>query len=147
MKLISLKCPDCGANLDVDAERSFCFCQYCGHKILIDDEVRRSEVTHVLRDEARIREAEVEIEEIELEREWRNNRKKSIRRWFIVCSSSLIIGILLFAISDRFDPNYNISNAAGIFFSVGAIGFTYGGMGYFIALLSHNKQLRKRRRK
>lgn len=38
MKLISLKCANCGADLQVDSSRENCFCSYCGHKLLIDDE-------------------------------------------------------------------------------------------------------------
>ena len=32
--LVSLKCPGCGANMDVDDSRDFCFCTYCGYKIV-----------------------------------------------------------------------------------------------------------------
>lgn len=38
MKVKRLKCPECGANLDIEEGRSFCFCQYCGCKIMLDDE-------------------------------------------------------------------------------------------------------------
>lgn len=38
MKAKSLKCPECGANLVIEEGRSFCFCQYCGCKIMLDDE-------------------------------------------------------------------------------------------------------------
>ena len=32
--IISLKCPNCGSNMDIDANREFCFCSYCGYKII-----------------------------------------------------------------------------------------------------------------
>ena len=38
MKIKSLKCPECGANLKIEEDRSFCFCQYCGCNIMLDDE-------------------------------------------------------------------------------------------------------------
>ena len=38
MKIKSLKCPECGANLEIEEGRSFCFCQYCGCKIMLDEE-------------------------------------------------------------------------------------------------------------
>ena len=38
MKLIETTCPNCGAHLQVDLERGFCFCEYCGTKLLLDDE-------------------------------------------------------------------------------------------------------------
>lgn len=57
MKVISLKCPECNANISVEGERKYCFCQYCGTKIMFDD----GSTTHTYRkvDEARIREADV----------------------------------------------------------------------------------------
>lgn len=45
MNLIHLRCPDCGADLEVDNSREFCFCQYCGTKIILEDQsasVRRT---------------------------------------------------------------------------------------------------------
>jgi DNA-directed RNA polymerase subunit RPC12/RpoP len=38
MKLISMICPHCGAQLSIDMERRQAFCQYCGTKLLLDDE-------------------------------------------------------------------------------------------------------------
>ncbi|MBQ8572352.1 MAG: zinc ribbon domain-containing protein [Ruminococcus sp.] len=31
--LVTMKCPSCGANLEIDNTREFMFCQYCGTKI------------------------------------------------------------------------------------------------------------------
>ena len=155
MKLISLKCPDCGANLEIEQDRSFCFCSYCGHKIIIDDEVERSESTYIIRDEARIREAEAEIKEIELEREWQDNRKKSIKRWAKICLSALVLGTIIILIGswiEGIDDVLELGNSkyfwiGMIFLDIGLVGFTYGGFGYFISMLSHNRQRRKRRKR
>ena len=39
MRLIHMKCPDCGSILDVDPNgKPVLFCQFCGSKLLIDDE-------------------------------------------------------------------------------------------------------------
>ena len=38
MKLVSMTCPSCGANIQVDTEKKLCFCMYCGAQVLIDDE-------------------------------------------------------------------------------------------------------------
>ena len=71
-KLISLKCPDCGANLDVEEGRKQCFCQYCGRKIMIDDESVHTYHTYREVDEARIKEAEIkeqyQLKEMELKK-------------------------------------------------------------------------------
>lgn len=37
MNLVHLRCPDCGAELEVDSNREFCFCQYCGAKIILEE--------------------------------------------------------------------------------------------------------------
>ena len=37
MKLIAVKCPQCGADLQMEKDQKTCFCEYCGCRILIDD--------------------------------------------------------------------------------------------------------------
>lgn len=54
VKLVHLYCPQCGASLEVEADRKFCFCSYCGAKAVIDDGTTTTRVV----DEAKIREAE-----------------------------------------------------------------------------------------
>jgi DNA-directed RNA polymerase subunit RPC12/RpoP len=41
MKLIETTCRSCGANLTIDQACKQAFCQYCGSRVLIDDEVQR----------------------------------------------------------------------------------------------------------
>ena len=43
MKLIAVKCPQCGADLQIEEDQRICFCEYCGCRILIDDVDERSE--------------------------------------------------------------------------------------------------------
>lgn len=40
MKLISMTCPNCGASLQVDADKKKLTCNYCGNNLFIDDEVQ-----------------------------------------------------------------------------------------------------------
>lgn len=40
MKLVSIKCPSCGADLEINAEAKQAFCTYCGTKVFVDDEVQ-----------------------------------------------------------------------------------------------------------
>lgn len=63
MKLVNLKCPECGAQLKVDPNREFVYCEYCGTKILLDKEERISRTI----DEAAIRKAEAE-EKIQIQK-------------------------------------------------------------------------------
>lgn len=40
--ILNLKCPNCGGELQVQSDREFCFCQYCGTKILLSDENKKT---------------------------------------------------------------------------------------------------------
>lgn len=44
MKLIQLKCPNCGAELSEDESNRIAFCKYCGAKLMIDSEVQHVEI-------------------------------------------------------------------------------------------------------
>ena len=39
MRLINMTCPNCGAQLQVDADKKQVFCEHCGTKLLMDDNV------------------------------------------------------------------------------------------------------------
>lgn len=88
MKIVSLKCPGCGADINVDYGRKNIFCEYCGKKIFIDDEVKRTEhteninVTYRKIDEAKIREADARIKEAEIRerRELRRDQKRIAKK-------------------------------------------------------------------
>ena len=77
MKLINLKCSNCGAALEIDPERTQAFCSYCGAKLFIDDE--NINITNRIVDEARIKEAEVRLKELEYQHE-RELREEFIRK-------------------------------------------------------------------
>ena len=70
IQMISLSCPNCGANLQVASDRESFFCEYCGQKIFVSDS-NHQKYTYRKIDDARIREAEakelVRLKEIELE--------------------------------------------------------------------------------
>lgn len=91
MKVVSLTCPGCGANLSIEDGRKQCFCQYCGMKIMLDDE----SITYRTVDEARIKEAEVQAMLKMKEMEQKNKQielyNQSIKYRVI---ASIIIGII-----------------------------------------------------
>lgn len=102
MKLISLKCPECKADLNIEEGRKMCYCQYCGTRILIDD--NSSTRTYRKIDEARIKEAEVdkairlkelEIEQMKLQNEERT-RNRTRKFMMTMGISSFILAIFLF---------------------------------------------------
>ena len=37
MKLVRIKCPGCGANLELNEDRTSAYCSYCGCKLYVDD--------------------------------------------------------------------------------------------------------------
>lgn len=85
VKMIALKCPECGAKLQIEDGRKQCFCQYCGHKILIDDgsinmNVNTMHTYHKV-DDARLKEAEVDklirLKELEIKQKELDRKAKS----------------------------------------------------------------------
>ena len=38
IRFVSIKCPECGAALDVEEGRRQIFCSYCGSSVLIDND-------------------------------------------------------------------------------------------------------------
>jgi hypothetical protein len=100
MKLISLTCPNCNANLDdIDPSRPFCYCQYCGTKIALDDGTIRKE-THIY-DEAKIKETEsserVKMREMDLEREHSKQMNAILKYVLIFAAVLFVVGIILAA--------------------------------------------------
>ena len=93
MKVIALKCPECGANLTIEKDRSQCFCQYCGTQILLDDERKIYEYRTI--DEARIREAEswetVRLKELEIQEK---DMESKSRVGCLKIVISMILGVL-----------------------------------------------------
>ena len=96
MKLINLRCKNCGAELQIDPERKQAFCSYCGTRLLLDDE--SINITNRFVDEARVREAEVRLKELEYEHErelreelLRQEQKKTYRLSVGVYLAALII--------------------------------------------------------
>jgi len=46
MALVSLKCPSCGGNIQMDDAKEKGFCMYCGSNFLVKDEVQRMQIEH-----------------------------------------------------------------------------------------------------
>jgi|GEM_PF-4884610 len=47
MKIISTNCPNCGASLSIDKDKSSFSCNYCGNTFLLDNEVRHIKYDNV----------------------------------------------------------------------------------------------------
>jgi len=44
MKLVAAKCPNCGANIDVDKDSDTTKCEYCKSKIIVEDAIKKIKV-------------------------------------------------------------------------------------------------------
>lgn len=44
-KLIPIKCPSCNGNLDVGENKKYVTCQYCNTRVLVDDGIKRIELS------------------------------------------------------------------------------------------------------
>ena len=52
VEVIAIKCPNCGASLEISKDRKDCYCPYCGSTIVVDD--GSYTVTHRIIDDAKI---------------------------------------------------------------------------------------------
>lgn len=108
MKLISLKCPECNANLQIEEGRDKYFCQYCGAEISLNDYYS----SHIYRkvDEARIKEAEykreVRVKQAEIDKEVRLKEleieKRKATAAIVRVVSKLIAFLVTLVIAARF---------------------------------------------
>ena len=97
-RLLKLKCPNCNADLSFKEERENYFCEYCGTKLLLDND---NEFIYKHIDEAQIKRAEVEklvkLKELEL-KEKEMEQKRLINKIMLIISLILGIGAILFFI-------------------------------------------------
>ena len=108
MKLISMRCEYCGADLKLDPDCKTAACPYCGAKVLIDNgpvtrgsggEAASEETqTHAKDVEVRLKEAELRLKELEyrheremLDLEQRTREKKNWKRLVLAYFLALII--------------------------------------------------------
>lgn len=59
MEIFLLVCPRCGSDITLNRKTHDCFCPYCGTKFIFDDGIKRSEHTIRYRDEAILKELEL----------------------------------------------------------------------------------------
>ena len=99
---ISIKCPECGASLEIEEGRTSAFCTYCGAKIILNNENE-----HIIRhiDEAGIKQAETErlirLKELEME-DKEQTRERKIRAIALITALIFVgVGIISMAISEN----------------------------------------------
>lgn len=65
IKMISVKCPECGASMTIEGDRKKAFCTYCGAQIILYNE---NEYTININNEAEIKRAETDQYKAETDR-------------------------------------------------------------------------------
>ncbi len=81
MRLVKQICPNCGAQLTVDVSKNQAFCQYCGTQLFIEDNSQTININQRIIDEARLKEAEVRLKELEYAQEVSQAYAKEQKSW------------------------------------------------------------------
>ena len=90
MKTYMLKCPHCGANLDVDDELSEFYCKFCGTKI-------RTE--HIGKNEMRLK--EMEHEEVMAKEKYKSERIDNITTTISLVAILVVLALIVFFMATR----------------------------------------------
>lgn len=96
IKFVAVKCPACGANLDIEDGRKQIFCSYCGTKIIVDNE---NEYIYRNIDEASIKKTEAEtmlrLKELEMKEKEDERNRKGHKRAYIIAVIFIAIGLII----------------------------------------------------
>lgn len=113
MKLKVLKCPECRANLEIEEGRTSCFCQYCGCKIILDDEKQEHTINKNININKNTSHTETYVDQAEIVKS--NNEDKSEKRSLLVgllCGFGIPIAMIL-AIVLYFAINSGVAQSQG----------------------------------
>jgi DNA-directed RNA polymerase subunit RPC12/RpoP len=106
MKLLSMKCPECGAILDIPDDRKTFFCTYCGNKILLDDGSHT--VTHIHIDQTREKELLYEEKRRAHEQKKANTEERGKMIPIVFVSAAIVsVTVALLLIKDDFNIMFN----------------------------------------
>ena len=86
MHAVNIKCPNCGANLNIAEDRDQVYCEFCGSLAY-----SKIDSIHVVRDEAKIKELENELEKYKNEHKY--DKVKLISTIVLVVIGIVGIGI------------------------------------------------------
>lgn len=111
MKVHTLKCSSCNANIEFDEGMKSCYCKYCGCKNFIDDETKRIEISQNINyhktytNEAKIKENETKqnIRLKELEYQY-NEKKRNDKIVFLCIGILMLISIFCFVMAEITTP-------------------------------------------
>lgn len=140
VEFITAKCPECGAMLNIEADRSTAFCSYCGAKLILhhDNEVIWHEI-----DDAMIKKAEtdriVKLNEMKLRREEsqeeRKLRKLSMKAGLLM----LVVGIIMAVGGDFLGSALNGGDSFFMMSMFGMVLFSAGILFVLLGIVSNIK--------
>lgn len=113
IKMIPVKCPQCGADLTIEEGRQSLYCQYCGAKVIVQNE--NEHIYHTI-DDAAVKQAEtdriVKLKQMELA-----EKKESAREKYksFKIKLSIILGIIAIVC---IGIGFNVDDEAGAGFGV-----------------------------
>lgn len=110
MKLKVLKCPECRANLEVEEGRTSCFCQYCGCKIILDDEKQEYTINKNININKTIHKRYTDDAEVIRET---SKEKENKRSWIALLICAIIAIGIPFGMLAKFGIEENIAKNEG----------------------------------
>lgn len=89
MKIKSLKCPECGANLEIEDGFTSCYCEYCGCKLILDSDKQECTINKNINNTTRI------IDEAKILREeYKDKKDKRDNATGLICLVTPLVIIL-----------------------------------------------------
>lgn len=106
MKLIDITCPKCKAVMKVDKSKKELTCEFCGNKILIDDEVKKVKILHAgqITEEQEFNNAEANLKFKDYQKAYYGYKKLSMR---YADNKEVWLGLLRSATEDFTKKEYN----------------------------------------
>ena len=125
IQFVSIKCPECSADLQIEDGREYAFCTYCGARVMIAND---NEHIYKMIDEARIKQAEtdrmVRMRELDMEEKSTIPRKVLMIIWLTVSIALLLVGVIGFGIGNE--------GLGGIGLGIGMNVALWGALGLFV---------------
>ena len=98
VKLKALKCPECKANLEIEEGRNIWFCNYCGCKIILDNEKQEVTINKNININKKIEKTSRYINDAEVERV-RTDDKKDKRSYMFITIWWIVIALVILGVN------------------------------------------------
>lgn len=95
IQFVTIKCPECSADLQIEDGREYAFCTYCGARVMIAND---NEHIYKMIDEARIKQAEtdrmVRMRELDMDEKTSVSKKVLVVVWLTVSIALVVVGMI-----------------------------------------------------